>query len=292
MAAVQHLTPRSWEYSGHDWYAAPLETTHKKDFYGIRIYLQHNDTWVMLGASSETEQGLEQTSRKFSSHILRHIDCPWEEEKRWVAQSIGARPERGYSYTVTGGGWDAIKTYMEWIRAGLAHSHLWGETSTNNFVHQAGNVLVEHSKNSGNDWGYYVEEYWKEWNGENRYIRPDPEPPRYKDTLCAGEWLEAGHSLEPEDGSIKFTVQTDGNMVVYHGGKALFQNTAGQGKHIRGLKLEEEGNLCLYTTNGEIVWQTNTHCPKGNNFFVRAQDDGNVVFYHGINALWATNTQI
>lgn len=70
---------------------------------------------------------------------------------------------------------------MNWIRARLEHWNLWDEASIESFVQQAGDVLREHSNDSGNDWNYSVDEYWKDRNGQTQddeefEEEPDEEP--------------------------------------------------------------------------------------------------------------------
>ncbi|KAJ1714130.1 hypothetical protein AFCA_010762 [Aspergillus flavus] len=73
------------------------------------------------------------------------------------------------------------RDYMNWIRAGLEHWNLWDEASIESFVQQAEDVLREHSNDSGNDWNYSVDEYWKDRNGQTQddeefEEEPDEEP--------------------------------------------------------------------------------------------------------------------
>ncbi|QMW46608.1 hypothetical protein G4B11_010063 [Aspergillus flavus] len=134
----------------------------------------------MLGASSETEYGLAQSSSNFTD-IKQHLGVKWESYKCWVVKHIDAQAEGGCSYTVKSGGWNAIRDYMNWIRARLEHWNLWDEASIESFVQQAGDVLREHSNDSGNDWNYSVDEYWKDRNGQTQddeefEEEPDEEP--------------------------------------------------------------------------------------------------------------------
>jgi hypothetical protein len=64
-------------------------------------------------------------------------------------------------------------------------------------------------------------------------------------TLGNGEWLLVGNSLFSEDGSVELKMQGDGKIAVYKGGECLFQNTAAQRNDVKGIKMQEDGNLCM-----------------------------------------------
>ncbi|KAE8350010.1 bulb-type lectin domain-containing protein [Aspergillus coremiiformis] len=109
-------------------------------------------------------------------------------------------------------------------------------------------------------------------------------------TLGNGEWLLNGNSLFSEDGTVEFKMQGDGKIAVYWDGQCQFQNTANQRRDIKGIKMQEDGNLCMYDNNGTIVWQTNTPSPKGDSTVIcTVQNDGNVVLYKGT-PIWSSNT--
>ncbi|OGM47798.1 hypothetical protein ABOM_003303 [Aspergillus bombycis] len=111
--------------------------------------------------------------------------------------------------------------------------------------------------------------------------------------LNPGEWLEPGHSLKSRNGGVEFSMQTDGRIVLYHWGQCVFQNTTEQRNDIKGLKMKKDGNLCLYTNHGKLVWQTETAYPIGDHSVACVvQDDGNIVLYRGENAIWSSRTPI
>lgn len=64
-------------------------------------------------------------------------------------------------------------------------------------------------------------------------------------TLGTNEWLLSGNSLWSTDGSVEFKMQGDGKIAVYWGGKLQWQNTKEQRSDIKGLKMQEDGNLVL-----------------------------------------------
>jgi hypothetical protein len=57
-------------------------------------------------------------------------------------------------------------------------------------------------------------------------------------TLGNGEWLLVGNSLFSEDGSVELKMQGDGKIAVY-------KNTAAQRNDVKGIKMQEDGNLCM-----------------------------------------------
>ena len=64
-------------------------------------------------------------------------------------------------------------------------------------------------------------------------------------TLGNSEWLLAGNSLFSQDGSVEFKMQGDGKIAIYWGGVCKFQNTTAERKDIKGIKMQEDGNLCM-----------------------------------------------
>ncbi|KAH9998553.1 bulb-type lectin domain-containing protein [Xylariaceae sp. FL0662B] len=110
-------------------------------------------------------------------------------------------------------------------------------------------------------------------------------------TLGNGEWLLAGQSLFSEDGSTELKMQKDGKIAVYWGGSCQFQNTAEQRYDIKGLHMQEDGNLVMYDNNDKPVWHSDTAGSIGDSTVVCAvQNDGNVVLYKGT-PIWASQTQ-
>ncbi|KAB8225526.1 bulb-type lectin domain-containing protein [Aspergillus novoparasiticus] len=114
------------------------------------------------------------------------------------------------------------------------------------------------------------------------------------DTLLNGQWLEPGHSLKSKNGGYEFSMQGDGKVALYSYGRCIYQNTPEQRSDIRGLHMQNDGNLCLYTKNNELIWQTDTASPKGDHtVWCVMQDDGNFVLYkNGDIPIWASNDSL
>ncbi|KAB8206020.1 bulb-type lectin domain-containing protein [Aspergillus parasiticus] len=109
-------------------------------------------------------------------------------------------------------------------------------------------------------------------------------------TLGNGEWLEVGQSLWSQNGEVELKMQHDGKIAVYVNRECVFQNTADQRDDVKGIHMQEDGNLVMYTHDGTAIWHTNTAAPSGDSTTICAvQNDGNVVLYKGT-ALWASNT--
>ena len=97
--------------------------------------------------------------------------------------------------------------------------------------------------------------------------------------------LRPGQHVASRDGKTTLNMQTDGNLVVYRDGKAVWQ-CGTRGNHTA---MQADGNLVLYAA-GTPMWSSHTDHNPGAQLTV--QTDGNVVIYdvHG-KALWHTGTQ-
>ncbi len=110
-----------------------------------------------------------------------------------------------------------------------------------------------------------------------------------QDTLQASQQLKANQSLNSANGSYRFILQGDGNVVLYTSAKKALWSSKTVGKGGSRLTMQGDGNLVLYTSSNKAVWSTKTN-GKG---AVRAvlQGDGNFVLYSSSGrAVWATNT--
>ncbi|KAE8315532.1 bulb-type lectin domain-containing protein [Aspergillus transmontanensis] len=106
-----------------------------------------------------------------------------------------------------------------------------------------------------------------------------------------GEWLKPDQTLVSENSQHKFAIRWDGNVAVYHNQDCVWENLADKRFDIKGVHMQEDGNLVLYTHNGEAVWATNTD-GKGDSVYCIIQDDGNFVLYEeGDHPIWASGTQ-
>ena len=102
--------------------------------------------------------------------------------------------------------------------------------------------------------------------------------------------LRRGMSVRSSDGRYLFTMQTDGNLVLYGpSGRALWATN----RYTSAWTSQEyvifqgDGNLVTYG-GGRAIWASNTAGRGGDHFEV--QSDGNLVIYRGSTPLWASNT--
>ncbi|HVF06159.1 MAG TPA: hypothetical protein VNA20_15055 [Frankiaceae bacterium] len=106
------------------------------------------------------------------------------------------------------------------------------------------------------------------------------------DTMWTNRALRRGMSLRSADGRYLFTLQFDGNLVLYYlpTGRAVWARNAGTNFVV----MQSDGNYVAYVDGGGPVWATNTAGSGAERLVV--QSDGNVVIYAGSRAVWASNT--
>ncbi|MGY4759560.1 hypothetical protein ACVNS2_08205 [Paenibacillus caseinilyticus] len=143
-----------------------------------------------------------------------------------------------------------------------------------------------------------------------------------KDVLFNGEKLRAGESLKSQDGRFSLNMQTDGNLVIYQSGRAIWAT----GTDKVYIKYSDPFCWCersaradtlnfnnrMYLTNetnpnvrGQVAWSSNnTDWVKNSGWYntrpapittdghyLVMQSDGNLVTYNSINQpVWASNT--
>jgi YD repeat-containing protein len=97
--------------------------------------------------------------------------------------------------------------------------------------------------------------------------------------------LAVGEGMISPDKGFRFTLQYDGNLVLYAGPTQPVWATHSYQPANASLVMQGDGNLVLYS-NGQGVWHTNTWGHPGARLHV--QNDGNLVVYdvNGI-ALWS-----
>ena len=108
--------------------------------------------------------------------------------------------------------------------------------------------------------------------------------------LQPGEGLAQGTAVTSCDGRFTFTLQTDGNLVLYQAGAGALWASGTNGTNTYALIMQGDGNLVLYSPYGAARWASGTDGHGGATLAV--QDDGNVVIYDNGNPIWATNTDV
>ncbi len=97
-------------------------------------------------------------------------------------------------------------------------------------------------------------------------------------TLTAGHRLTAGASITSPDGLNTLTMQSDGNLVEYSGGTAIWCTDTNGIANGGYLSMDTGGNATVYTSSGSAAW-TSGSSGTGSANYLAVQDDGNVVVY-------------
>ena len=112
-------------------------------------------------------------------------------------------------------------------------------------------------------------------------------PTTYTHILEPGQRLYPGDTLYSPNHSYRLIMQGDGNLVLYHGGSALW-STKTNGHGGANAVMQGDGNFVVYQS-GHALWNSNTDHHGGANLDM--QDDGNLVIRQSGNAIWATHTE-
>lgn len=120
------------------------------------------------------------------------------------------------------------------------------------------------------------------WQGVGRYSYFG------SDRLTNGQTMTSGHYILSENVEFALVFQSDGNLVLYHGSKAIW-NTNTDGTGANRLKMQTDGNLVLYNST-RAVWASNT--THNGSSYVKLQTDGNLVIRRNSDGqvTWNTNT--
>lgn len=105
--------------------------------------------------------------------------------------------------------------------------------------------------------------------------------------------IEKGKTFQPgatvlENERARLVFQGDGNLVLYQSTGQFVWNTATAGRGANRLAFQADGNLVIYNAQGPI-WASNTCAPEVTRLALQA--DGNVVIYdHAGKPRWASNS--
>jgi hypothetical protein len=112
-------------------------------------------------------------------------------------------------------------------------------------------------------------------------------------SLLPGQHLVPGTGLRTGNGH-SLVLQQDGNVVLYNSKHVAIWSTNTKGYAPVQFIMKGDGNLVLYSTNGQ-VWASNTSGNPG--AFLAVQDDGNLVIHRSgsqtetaLSALWSSGT--
>jgi hypothetical protein len=117
---------------------------------------------------------------------------------------------------------------------------------------------------------------------------PTPPTPPGSGVLLPGQSLHAGQQVVSTDGRFRLVYQSDGNLVLYQAGIALWHS------HTNGTTpglaaMQGDGNFVIYNASGVPVWHTSTFGNPG--AILAIQNDGNLVIYRADGVpIWASGT--
>lgn len=115
-----------------------------------------------------------------------------------------------------------------------------------------------------------------------------PYPSTNRHILFKGQMLNSGQYLLSKDGRFKFTMQSDGNFVLYKNSKQVLWSSHTNGKPVTYCEMKTDGNLFLTNNSKVSYWSSNTSSYPGG--FLILQDDANAVIYQNGTKRWSTNT--
>jgi hypothetical protein len=102
--------------------------------------------------------------------------------------------------------------------------------------------------------------------------------------VVAGSTLNWNQSWTTPSGRTVLTMQSDGNLVLYKDGAAVWASwTVGTGHH---LSMQGDGNLVVYNWDLKPVWSSGTAGSPG---AVLSIQEGNMAIFQGDDPLWYTN---
>ena len=123
-----------------------------------------------------------------------------------------------------------------------------------------------------------------------RWFTPTPlwPPAGRTDTLWPPDGLAPRERLRSPSGMLELVLQTDGNLVLYDSGTAIWA-TGTNGQAVSQAAMRADGNLVLVGPGGTVVWEARTAGHPGARLVL--QDDGNaVVSAIDHRPLWSTGT--
>jgi hypothetical protein len=121
-------------------------------------------------------------------------------------------------------------------------------------------------------------------------VSPPPVVPLPCGSIPAAGGMIPGQAVESCDGRYRFTLQTDGNLVLYRLADAFALWSSGtDGRAASQLVMQRDGNLVLYDQDDVPLWQAGTDGHPGASFALQADANG-VVYTTNDAPLWETAT--
>jgi hypothetical protein len=105
-----------------------------------------------------------------------------------------------------------------------------------------------------------------------------------------GTVFKVGKWVKSANGKYGLVLQSDGNLVLYQGKKALWSTVTG--KHPGAFAaMQTDGNLVVYSRAKKALWASDTG--KHSGAYLAVQDDGNLVIYSSAKkALWSRHMSL
>lgn len=110
--------------------------------------------------------------------------------------------------------------------------------------------------------------------------------------IRAGSDLRAGQSLVSPNGQNRLSMQSDGNLVLYWEGHAMW-STNSRGRTGDYAAMQSDGNFVVYQGK-KVVWASGSdHGAKSPGYYLAVQNDGNIVIYPPRGwAVWSSATEV
>ncbi|MCW2530234.1 MAG: mannose-specific lectin-like [Pseudonocardiales bacterium] len=133
---------------------------------------------------------------------------------------------------------------------------------------------------------------WDSTNTEAQFIGNVVTHPATRDPAC-GELFGGQEHGTLVSGNYRLLQQTDGNLVLYASGRAIWQ-TGTYGNPNAHTVVQGDGNLVTYSGTGRVLWQSQTAGtnPGNHQVTLTMQSDRNVVLYVIGPAVWQTHTYV
>ncbi len=113
--------------------------------------------------------------------------------------------------------------------------------------------------------------------------------PVISNTLRAGENMVSGDKLRSSLGQYTLSMETNGNLALYTGGRAIWSTNTGN-QPGAWARMQEDGNFVLYSAQNVALWNTHTGGGSGATYSA-IQDDGNFVLYNNSGRVfWESGT--
>ncbi|CAO5163603.1 exported hypothetical protein [Frankia sp. AiPs1] len=110
------------------------------------------------------------------------------------------------------------------------------------------------------------------------------------DRLVAASRLNPGDALTSPNGRYHLIMQSDGNLVEYDSGLAVWASNTG-GHPGSDLEAQSDGNFTVYAPGHIAIWASNTRGRNGR--ILRIQNDRNLTIYAPGNvAVWSSNSAV